>query len=133
MTSPLDLAQAWGQAIDDFDEGALIALAHEEIEIVTPRGNRRGRAALKGWLSKQTYGIVPRFERRRVFARDDTVVVDLHVELRYLDGGELAGSEDAATVFVIEDGLVRRIAMHPDLASALSAAGLGEEDEVDFA
>jgi hypothetical protein len=133
MTSAVDVAQAWGRAMDDFDEEALVALAHEEIEIVTPGDTKRGRDGLRGWLTKQTYGAVPHFERRRAFARDGTVVVELRVELRYVDGGEVAGSMDSAAVFVVEDGLVRRITMHPNLEPALSAAGLGEADEFDLA
>jgi hypothetical protein len=119
--------------MDDFDEGTLVALAHEEIEIVTPGDTKRGRDGLRGWLSKQTYGAVPHFERRRAFARDDTVVVELRVELRYLDGGEVAGSMDSAAVFAVEGGLVRRITLHPGLSEALPAAGLDEADEFDLA
>jgi hypothetical protein len=133
MKSALEVAQAWGRAMASFDEPALIALADEEIEIVTPGGTRRGHDALRGWLQKQTYGVAPHFEPRRYFARDDTVAVDLHVEYRYVDGGEVAGSQDAAVVFAIRDGLVSRIDGHLDLASALSAAGLDETDEADAA
>lgn len=133
MTSAVDVAQAWGRAMDDFDEEALVALAHEEIEIVTPGDTKRGRDGLRGWLSKQTYGVVPRFERRRAFARDETVVVELHVEFTYIDGGEVAGSMDSAAVIAVEDALVRRITMHPSLSEALPAAGLGEADEFDLA
>jgi hypothetical protein len=127
--SALSVAGAWGRAMDALDEEALIALAHPEIEIVAPGGTRRGRDALRDWLGKQTYGVVPRFERRRAFARDETVAIDLRVEFRYLDGGEVAGTEEAATVITVSDGLVRRIALHPDLESALVAAGLDETDE----
>ncbi len=118
--------------MDDFDEGALIALADEDLELVTPVGTQRGHDALRGWLAKQTYGVAPRFEGRRVFVRGDTVVVDLHLEFRYVDGGEVAGSQDLAIGFAIQDGLVRRITAHPDLGSALSVSGLDEADESDF-
>ncbi len=128
MTPALDVVRAWGEAMAGFDEPALLALADEEIEIVAPGGTRRGHDALRGWLEKQTYGVAPRFEQRRYFANDDTVVVDLHVEYRYVDGGELAGSGDAGVVFAIGDGLVSRITAHPDLASALTAAGLDAAD-----
>jgi len=128
-TSLLDVVKEWGRAVDELDEEALIALADREIELVTSRGTRRGHDALRTWLAKQTYGVIPRFETRRAFVAKDTVVVDVRVEFRFLDGGEVAGSEDAAVVFAIRDGLVRRIAPHPNLASALSVAGLDEADE----
>jgi hypothetical protein len=131
VTSSLDVVQAWGRAMGDFDEKALIALADEEIEIVTPGGTRRGHDALREWLGKQTYGVAPHFEQRRLFVRDDTVVVELHVEYRYVDGGEVAGSADAAFAFAVRNNLVRRITGHLDLASALSATGLNETDGVD--
>lgn len=89
--SALGVVAAWGQAMDDLDEEALVALAHQEIEIVTEGGTKRGHDALRDWLGKQTYGVVPRFERRRTFARGETLVIDLRVEFRYLDGG---GSRD---------------------------------------
>lgn len=129
MTSALDVVRAWGRAMASFDEPALLALADEEIEIVAPGGTRRGHDALRAWLEKQTYGVAPHLEQRRYFVRDDTVVVDLHVEYRYVDGGELAGSGDAGVVFAIGDGLVSRITAHLDLASALAAAGLDAADE----
>ncbi len=129
MKTPLDLAEAWARAVDDFDEQALIGLAHDEIELVTARRTLVGHDGLRDWLSKQSYGVAPRFESRRVFVRDVTVVVDLLVEFRHLDGGESAGSMEAAMVFVMEDDLVRRITPHPDLAAALAEAGLSEADE----
>jgi hypothetical protein len=129
MMSALEVVLAWGRAIASFDEPALIALADEEIEIVTPGGARRGHDALRDWLGKQTYGVAPHFEQRRYFVRDDTVVVDLRVEYRYVEGGEVAGSGGAGVVFAIDDDVVSRIAAHPDLGSALSAAGLDEGDE----
>lgn len=128
-TSSLDVAEAWGRAMDDLDEEARIALAHRETEIVAQGGTRRGHDALREWLGKQTYGVAPRFERRRTFARGATVAVDLRVEFRYLDGGGVAGSEDAAAVIEVTDELVRRITLHTDLKSALSAAGLDGTDE----
>ena len=118
--------------MDDFDEGALIALAHEDFELVTPGGTHRGHDALRGWLGKQTYGVAPRFESRRVFIRGNAVVADLSVEFRYIDGGELAGSQDLAVGFATQGGLLRRITTHPDLQSALSASGLDEADEADL-
>jgi hypothetical protein len=127
--STLDVAEAWGRAMDGLDEEALIALAHPEIEIVTQGGTRRGHDALREWLGKQTYGVAPRFERRRTFARGATVAVDLRVEFRYLDGGGVAASEDVAAVIEVTDEFVRRITLHTELASALSAAGLNETDE----
>jgi ketosteroid isomerase-like protein len=133
MRSALDVVQAWGQAMASFDERALIALADEEIEIVAPGGTRQGHEALRVWLKKQTYGVAPHFEQRRHFVRDDTVGVDLHVEYRYVDGGEVAGSADAAIVFAIRDGLVLRITAYPDLASALASARLDEADDADSA
>jgi len=133
VTSSLEVAAAWERAMNDFDEEALIALAHEDLELVTPGGTRRGHDALKGWLTKQTYGVAPRFETRRVFVRGENVVADLHVEFRYVDGGEVGGSQDTAIVLVVQDGLVRRVTAHPDLSSAFSASGLDEADETDFA
>jgi len=127
--SLIDVVKEWGRAIDDLDEEALIALADREIELVTSRGTQRGHDALRTWLAKQTYGVVPSYETRRAFVAKDTVVVDVRVEFRFLDGGEVVGSEDAAVVFAIRDGLVRRIAPQPSLAAALSAAGLDEADE----
>jgi SnoaL-like domain len=132
VTSTLEVVTAWARAMDDFDEEALIALAHEDFELVTRGGTRRGHDALRGWLGKQTYGLAPRFESRRVFIRGDAVVADLNVEFLYVDGGEPAGSQDLAVGFAVQDGLMRRITTHPDLRSALSASGLGEADEADL-
>jgi len=129
----LDVVRDWARAMGNFDEEALVALADEEIEIVAPGGTRRGHDDLRGWLNKQTYGVAPHYKVRRAFARDDAVVVDLQVEYRYVDGEEAAGSGDAVFAFAIRNNLMWRITGHPDLTSALAAAGLDEGDEVDAA
>jgi len=130
MTSPLEVVQAWGRALASFDEEALVGLAAEEIEIVGPRGTRRGHDALREWLAKQTYGVVPHVEPRRYFARGGAVVVVVRVELRYLEEGKLASAFDAVAAYAVEDGLVRKIVTHTDLDTALADAGLSRADEV---
>ncbi len=125
----MNIVRAWTTAAKAFDAEALVALAPEDFEMVTMhRGIQRGHDAVRSWAARQTFGVAMHVDVCRYFHRDDTVVAETRIEWRDVETGELAESGDGAAVFVVRDGLVASIAVHPDLVSALSSAGISETD-----
>ena len=121
------VARAWEQAWNARDADALVALVHEDLEIVTiHRGTRHGRDALRAWVARQTYGVAMHVAMVRVFERGDVAVAETRTEWRYVDGGELAEISSGALAFLVRDERIARVTVHPDLATALAASGLTE-------
>jgi ketosteroid isomerase-like protein len=117
---------AWHDALSHGDIDHLVALSSDDVEVVGPRGSGRGSDVLRDWAGRS--GI--RLEPRRVFARDEIVVVAQRAEWRSPDTGDVIGSDDVATIFRVTDGRVTSIDRRSDLAEALHLAGLTEADEV---
>jgi hypothetical protein len=128
--SPLEVVRECDRAFDARDVEQMLALAHEDCEIVTlHQGTLHGHEVLRAFMSRQTYGVTPVIEQRRYFARDDTVVTFMRAEWRYVESGEAAGREERAAVYAVRDGRVARFEIHPDLPAALASGGLTEDDE----
>lgn len=68
-------------------------------------------------------------EPRRVFNRAGTVVVEQSARWRSAESGELTEPQGVASVFLVRYGRVASVVRHPDLATALTAAGLDESHE----
>ncbi|MGH2461934.1 MAG: nuclear transport factor 2 family protein [Chloroflexota bacterium] len=124
--SDVAVVHAWHQAVNAGDLDRVVALSSDDIEVGGQRGANRGIQVLREWVGRA--GI--RLEPRRVFHRDQTVVVEQGAAWRAPETGEVAGQLTPASVFVVRDGRVTSVIRHPDLASALAAAGLGEADAV---
>lgn len=130
--SPLEVIRSWDAAAEAGDAEALAALVHEDFEMVTMhRGTQHGRDAARGWLERQSHGVGMHVRPRRFFQRGGTVAVDAIIEMRWVETGEVAETRDGAAVFEVRDGLVSRLTVHPDIESALAAAGLDESDEAE--
>jgi len=108
----------------------MIALADPDIEIVTPRGTVRGHQEIRDFMQRQRYGAAMYSVLVRVLCRGDTVVTEERVELRYVDTGERAEAFTIASVYVVRDGRIARLAPQPDFRAAAREAGLTEADEV---
>jgi ketosteroid isomerase-like protein len=131
MRTPVEVVDAWNAAYDARDAEALVALAHEDVELVTPgRGTQRGHEAIRESVRRQTYGVGMHVGTHRRLHRDEPVVTAGTIELRFVDSGELAERFEAAAAFTVRDGRVARMEPHADLASALAAAGVDQADEV---
>ncbi len=130
MPGPLEVVEAWNTAYNARDAEALVALAHEDVELVSPRGVDRGHDAVRESVRRQAYGVGMHVDVHRRFHRGEHVVTAGAIELRFVDSGELAERFQAAAAFVVRDGRVARVEPHADLASALAAAGVDASDEV---
>ena len=74
-------------------------------------------------LELQSYGVAQHIRPVQYLARRAVVAVQALVELRWVDGGELAGSSEGVGVFDVRDGLAHGLKPEPDLQAACRAAG----------
>ena len=121
-STEIQTVAAWHAALNSGDVERLVDLSHPDIEVGGPRGAAHGAQILREWVASADI----RLEPLRTFHRDDTVVVEQEAEWRSAAPGAI---QTAASVFVVEDGVVKSVMRHPDLASALRAADLDETDE----
>jgi hypothetical protein len=125
----LAVVEAWLEAVNRGDAGGLERLTHDEVEIAGPRGGgRMDRAVLAEWLARAGFSAQ---ELRWFCGANGSVVVEQ--DARWVDAasGAERGRARVASRFVVGDGRVASYARHDDgLQTALTAAGLGIEDEV---
>jgi len=119
----LATVHAWGQAFNERDLDRMLALSSPDCELVKPNGTEAGHDGVRRLLHLQSYGVAQHVRVRRYLARAATVVVEALIELRWVDGGELAETVEGVAVFDVDDGRVRRFRPQPDLASALRVVG----------
>ncbi|WP_166396960.1 nuclear transport factor 2 family protein [Rubrobacter marinus] len=126
MTAPeVRVVRDWHEALNAGDADLLVALSHPDVEVGGPRGTGRGAQLLREWVARS--GV--RIEPRRIFHRAGTVVVEGDASWRDAGTGQTTGEQTVGSVFAFRDGRVTRVVRHPDLASALLAAGMDESNE----
>jgi ketosteroid isomerase-like protein len=127
---PLTVVAAWAQAYSRRDLDAMLALSCPDIEVARRLRHEHGHDAVRGPLHRQSFGVEMHPRVRCMFHRGDTVMVDAQLVVSYVDTGEPVEEQEAAAILVVRDGCVARYVPYPDLDTALSDAGLGEDDEV---
>jgi len=113
---------AWHAAVNDGDVERLVALSDPDIEVGGPRGTGHGARILREWVDRANVRLDP----GRTFHEADTVVVEQGAKWQSAEPGD---RQTVASVFVVNDGLVKSVVRYPDLASALRAANLDEAHE----
>jgi hypothetical protein len=110
-TSEIATVLAWHDALNEQDLDTLIQVSSDDIEFGDATGAGQGHVALRDWASSlATTAVVP----GRMFVRDGVVVAE---------------EEDGrAAAFRVVHDHVTSVFRHDDLASALSATELTEED-----
>ena len=125
-TTPLDVVAAFHRHLANRDPDAVIALAHDDVEVGGPRGTGSGTELLREWVGRANVTMTP----TRWFAKDDVVIVEQ--DAVWLDKqGEEMGRQDVTTTFRIRDGKIAGIYRHDNLAASLTVAGLDAGDEID--
>jgi hypothetical protein len=71
VTGDLTQLRDWHAALNSGDLDTLVSLAHDDVEIVGPRGTARGNAILRDWAARSGIRLVP----LRYHGRDATYVV----------------------------------------------------------
>lgn len=125
MSAPIATVRAWHEAVNAGDVERAVALADADVEMGGPRGTVRGLATLREWVEQSGIQLQP----RRIFARDERIVVEQVATWRVPATAELTARDTVASAFVVRDGLIHSIVRYPDLASALASANLSQDDE----
>jgi ketosteroid isomerase-like protein len=124
MNSPeIIIVDAWHDALNRGDIERLDSLSTDDIELGGPRGSGHGVQLLREWFGRAGIHVEP----REVFHRGKTVVVEQNAAWRNIEPTEC---QIVASVFLVQDGRIASVIRHPDLSSALAAAGLTEADKV---
>jgi ketosteroid isomerase-like protein len=117
-TSEMATVLAWHDALNDGDIDTLLSLSSEDIEFGDASGAAQGHAALREWAESLDTKVEP----GRIYVNGGVVVVE---EQTVSVTGE---SGSAATAFRVVHDHVTTAFRHDDLASALAATELTEED-----
>jgi ketosteroid isomerase-like protein len=117
-TSEKATVLAWHDALNARDLGTLVELSSDDIEVGDAHGAVQGHAALREWAS----GVTSTVTVGRLFIRDGVVVAEEQIA-----GGDGAPRGSASSFRVVHDK-VTSVFRHDDLASALAATELTEDD-----
>jgi hypothetical protein len=117
-TSEIATVLAWHDALNGQDFDTLMALSSGDIEVGDAKGAAQGHAALLDW-ARSVGGTA---EPGRMYVRDGVVVVEQQITSAAGD------STTVAAAFRVVRDHVTSVFRHDDLASALAATELSEED-----
>ena len=119
-TSEIATVLAWHDALSNADLGTLASLSSDDIEIGDAHGAAQGHAALRDW-AKRTDAT---FDVGDIYYRDGVVVVSERITPR----ADPADVRSAASAFRVVDDHVTAVFRHDDLAAALAATEMTDED-----
>lgn len=119
-TSEIATVLAWHDALSTSDIDTLVSLSSDDIEIGDAHGAAQGHAALQDWARRTDADI----EVGDIYYRDGVVVVGEQITPR----NGATGVRTAASAFRVVDDHVTAVFRHDDLAAALAATEMTEED-----
>jgi hypothetical protein len=120
-TSEIATVLAWHDALNAGDIETLASLSSDDIEIGDPHGAAQGHQALRSWAASHR----PATELGQMYVHDGVVVVE---QLSSPD--DPAAEVNTALAFRVVHDRVTSVFRHQDLASALAATELTEDDLV---
>jgi len=116
-TSEIATVMAWHDALNAADLETLVALSSDDIDLADAHGAAQGHEALRSWaMSRQATT-----ELGKMYVHDGVVVVEQN------DPGAVTNT---ASAFRVVHDHVTSVFRHDDLASALAATELTENDLV---
>ncbi|MCI4673763.1 nuclear transport factor 2 family protein [Candidatus Mycolicibacterium alkanivorans] len=119
-TSEIATVLAWHDALNSADLDTLVSLSSDDIEIGDVHGAAQGHAALREWAERNTADI----EVGQIYYRDGVVVVEETLTSKT----DPADTSTAASAFRVVHDHVTSVFRHGDLATALAATELTDED-----
>ncbi len=119
-TSEIATVLAWHDALSSADVDTLVSLSSDDIEIGDAHGAAQGHAALRDWAGRSDADI----QVGDIYYRDGVVVV----EERITSKSNPDDVTTAASAFRVVHDHVTAAFRHHDLASALAATELTDED-----
>ncbi|MBO0866342.1 MAG: nuclear transport factor 2 family protein [Mycobacterium sp.] len=122
-TSEIATVLAWHDALNASDIDTLVALSSDDIDIGDAHGAGQGHDALRKWAAATKMTANP----GRMYVHDGVVVVEQKISSPDNPGS----STTAASAFRVVHDRVTSVFRHEDLAAALAATELTEDDLVD--
>jgi hypothetical protein len=119
-TSEIATVLAWHDALSAADFGTLVSLSSDDVEIGDAHGAAQGHAALREWAQRTDAEV----EVGDIYYRDGVVVVGERITPR----DDPSAVRTAASAFRVVDDHVTAAFRHDDLAAALAATEMNEED-----
>ena len=119
-TSEIATVLAWHDALSTADLDTLVALSSDDIEIGDAHGAAQGHAALRDWAQRPDAEV----EVGDIYYRDGVVVVGERITPR----SDPSAARTAASAFRVVDDHVTAAFRHENLAAALAATEMNEED-----
>ena len=119
-TSEIATVLAWHDALNTADLDTLVSLSSDDIEIGDSHGAAQGHAALREWAQRNTADI----EVGQIYYHDGVVVVEEKLKSKT----DPADSSTAGSAFRVVHDHVTSVFRHHDLAAALAATELTDED-----
>ena len=119
-TSEIATVLAWHDALNEQDFDTLVALSSDDIEVGDAKGAAQGLAALLDWAQSADISAEP----GRMYVHDGVVVVEQQITPR----SDPASTTTAASAFRVVHDHVVSVFRHDNLASALAATDLTEQD-----
>jgi hypothetical protein len=122
-TSEIATVLAWHDALNASDIDTLVDLSSEDIEVGDAHGAGQGHAALRNWAAAATVTAEP----GRMYVHHGVVVVEEKIS----SPDDPGAATTAASAFRVVHDQVTSVFRHEDLAAALAATELTEDDLVD--
>ena len=119
-TSEIATVLAWHDALSTADLDTLVSLSSDDIEIGDAHGAAQGHAALREWAQRTDADI----EVGDIYYRTGVVVVGERITPHH----DPSTATTAASAFRVVDDHVTAAFRHEDLAAALAATEMDEED-----
>lgn len=119
-TSEIATVLAWHDALSSADLDTLVSLSSRDVEIGDTNGAAQGHAALRAWAERSDMDV----EVGDIYERDGVVVVEERMTSKS-DPNETA---TAASAFRVVRDHVVSVFRHDDLAAALAATDMDDED-----
>jgi hypothetical protein len=119
-TSEIATVLAWHDALNTSDLDTLISLSSDDIEIGDAEGAAQGHAALRDWAQRSASTI----EVGQIYYHDGVVVV----QERLTSKTDPSDVRTTASAFRVVHDHVTSVFRHDDLAAALAATEMSDED-----
>ncbi|AQT78384.1 hypothetical protein B1R94_02735 [Mycolicibacterium litorale] len=119
-TSEIATVLAWHDALNTSDLDTLVSLSSDDIEIGDTSGAAQGHAALREWAQSADVNI----EVGQIYYHDGVVVVEETLTSKT----DPADTRTAASAFRVVHDHVTSAFRHDDLAAALAATEMSDED-----
>ena len=120
-TSEIATVLAWPDALNDSDLDTLVALSSDDIDFGDAHGAAQGHQALRRWAA----ALDATAELGRMYVHNGVVVVE-----QKISNPDRPGDVTHASAFRVVHDHVTSVFRHEDLASALAATDLTEDDFV---